>query len=156
MPLANDAYAEISAPMLTCIQKNDGYQFELMVRVAQTERTITKIKIGPYKFRDEYKPSAILGGLIQKGGPENAFIMHVSAPPGWSRLRWEAAHSEHGTPAYLVWEGSLEPGHVGIFRFISLYRPGGLKAGLTIYRDDVTEHYGVTGPNYEHFEHHNH
>ncbi len=156
MPLANDAYAEISAPMLTCVQKNDGYQYELMVRVGPNDNPITKIKIGPYKFQNQYKPKYTLGGLLQVDGPENGFFMHVSSPQAWTRVRWEIAADEQDNPAYLVWEGKLEHGQVGIFRFISLYRPGGLKAGLTIYRGNAKELYGVTGPNYEPFEVHAH
>jgi hypothetical protein len=156
VPLAADAYAEISPPMLTCVQKNDGYQFELMVQVARDERAVTKIRIGPYNFRTECRPTPLLGGLMSRGGPENNFWMHRSAPSGWSRIRWEIANDEPESPVYLTWEGRLEPGSMGVFRFISLYRPGGLRAGMIIYRDTEIENLGVNGPNYEKFESHGH
>ena len=152
MPLAADAYAEIAPPMLTCVQKKDGFQFELMITVPQGQADITRVRIGPYRFRDEFRPKSSLGGILRTGGPENAFLMHVSAPPGWSRARWESASDEDGNPVYLTWSGHLEPGSTGVFRFKSLYRPGGLRTGLILTRGAQDEHYGVTGPNYERFE----
>ncbi len=138
--------------MLTCVQKNDGYQFELLIRVGLSEAPITKVRIGPYFFKDEYKPAPMLGGLLSKGGPENAFWMHQSAPPGWSRIRWENAPDEPGEPTYLAWVGNLAPGSTGVFRFISLFKPGGLRVGMILYRGKETEFLGVTGPNYERFD----
>ena len=142
--------------MLTCVQMNDGYQFELMVQVPFDDREITKISIGPYRFRKEYRPSPMLGGMLSRGGPESAFIMHKSSPPGWSRLRWETRTDEPDEPAYLTWEGHLKPGSTGVFRFISFYKPGGLRAGMIIWRGDDKQYLGVTGPNYERFEEHDH
>ena len=156
MPLAADAYAEIAPPMLTCVQKNDGYQFELMIQVGRDEQAITKIRIGPYNFRKECRPNPKMGGLMSSGGPENCFWMHKSAPPGWSRIRWEIADEEPDSPVFLAWDGRLEAGSVGVFRFISLYRPGGLRAGMILYRSSKEEHIGVNGPNYEKFEAHSH
>lgn len=156
MPLAADAYAEISPPMLTCVQKNDGYQFELLIRVAQNEAEVTKVRIGPYFFKDQYKPTPIVGGLLTKGGPENTFWMHQSAPPGWSRLRWETALDEPEQPTYLAWDGHLIPGGTGVFRFISLFKPGGLRVGMILYRGNDKQFLGVTGPNYERFDKHGH
>jgi hypothetical protein len=156
VPLAADAYAEIAPPMLTCVQKNDGYQFELMVQVAQDEREITKVRVGPYNFQDKHRPRPILGGLLSAGGPESAFWMHVSSPPGWSRIQWEIANDEPDAPVYLSWTGHLIPGATGVFRFLSMYKPGGLRAGLIIYRGADKVFYGVTGPNYERFEVHTH
>jgi len=156
VPLAADAYAEIAPPMLTCVQKNDGYQFELMIQVGPEEKEITKIRIGPYNFRKAYRPKPILGGFMSRGGPETDFWMHGSAPGGWSRIHWEIAPDEPGEPVYLAWTGRLGPNSMGVFRFISLYRPGGLRAGLLIYRGSEVEHIGVNGPNYEPYEEHHH
>ncbi len=159
MPLIVDAATEKSPPMLTCVQVNDGYQFELMIRLPADAEPVTKIRIGPFYFREQYQPRPILGGLLTVGGPENAFWMHKSSPPRWSRIGWEVLMNEPETPAYLTWTGNLEPGGVGVFRFISLFLPGGLRQGLTLFSGvvgDRIERYGVTGPNYEKFERHEH
>jgi hypothetical protein len=145
-----------AAPMLTCIGTNDGYQFELMLRVGIDENPITKIRVGPFHFKDEYTPKPILGGLFMKGGPENCFWMHKSAPPGWSRVRWEVVYDEPDSSTYLTWTGNLAPGSIGVFKFISIYMPGGLRTGLTLFQGENETHYGVSGPNYEKFEKHQH
>jgi hypothetical protein len=152
LPLIVDAAAEAAPPMLTCVRLNDGFQFELLVRVARDEQPITKVLIGPYLFQDKYIPKKALGGLITLGGPENGFLMHKSAPARWTRLAWEAKYDQPGCPTYLSWSGNLEPGNVGVFRFLSMYPPGGLRAGLVITQGNGTLHYGVNGPNYEQFE----
>ncbi len=152
MPLITDAAAEISPPMLTCVHVNDGYQFELLIRVPLDEQPITKVQIGPYLFRSNFVPRKRLGGLIMAGGPENSLFMHKSAPPRWSRIRWEVLEDQPGTPVYLTWTGGLDPGSVGVFRFISLFPPGGLRAGLVLTQGSTQLNYGVNGPNYERFE----
>jgi len=145
-----------AAPMLTCIGTNDGYQFELMLRVGIDENAITKIRVGPFHFKDEFTPKPILGGLFMKGGPENCIWMHKSAPPGWSRVRWEVVRDEPDNSTYLTWTGNLAPGSIGVFKFISIYMPGGLRTGLTLFQGESETHYGVSGPNYEKFEKHQH
>lgn len=153
MPLLTaDAAAEISAPMLTCISVSDGYQFELLLRVGREEPAITRVRIGPYFFKKEYTPTKILGGLLTVGGPENAMLMHKSVPPRWSRLGWEVKSVDQTEATYIAWHGSLGPGQVGVFRFVSLLPPGGLRVGLEIDAGRTTENYGVSGPNYEHYE----
>jgi len=138
------------APMLTCVASNDGFQFELLLRAQEGLPAITKIRIGPYHFREEFQPKPAPFGL-SKGGPESAFWMHKSAPRGWSRIRWEVAENEPGQPAYLVSNGVLSPGTQGIFKFTSFYAPGGLRIGLEVYRNAEHRDYGVSGPNYETF-----
>ena len=142
--------------MLTCVKLNDGFQFELLIRVARDENPVTKIQIGPYLFQDRYIPKKALGGLFISGGPENCFFMHKSAPPRWSRLTWEVMENQAHSPVYLSWTGILEPGNVGVFRFISMFPPGGLRAGMVIHQGNTVLHYGVNGPNYERFEKHDH
>jgi hypothetical protein len=156
LPLIVDAAAEAAPPMLTCVKLNDGFQFELLIRVPRDEKPITMVQIGPYLFQDQYIPKKALGGLITVGGPENAFLMHKSAPARWSRLAWEVKADQPGSPTYITWTGNLEPGNVGVFRFISMFPPGGLRAGLVITQGSVTLHFGVNGPNYERFEPHHH
>jgi hypothetical protein len=156
LPLIVDAAAEAAPPMLTCVKLNDGFQFELLIRVPRDEEPITKVQIGPYLFRDQYIPRKALGGLLTLGGPESGFLMHKSAPPRWTRLAWEVLRDEPGSPTFLSWSGSLEPGDVGVFRFISNFPPGGLRAGLVLSKGDATLHFGINGPNYERFEKHGH
>jgi hypothetical protein len=157
MPLAADAYAEIAPPMLTCVRKNDGSSFELMVTVCREEQELTKIRIGPYRFKPAHQPKPILGGIVTIGGPEYAFFMHQSAPAGWSRIRWEWDGEGDERGCFLAWEGRLAPGSTGVFRFLSMYAPGGLRAGMILFRGKDEAHYGVSGPNYERFEsHHTH
>jgi hypothetical protein len=138
------------APMLTCTASNDGFQYELQLRAEEGRPAITKIRLGPYYFRPDYQPKPLPLGLTS-GGPESAFWMHKSVPRGWSRLRWEVAVNEPETPTYLVSTGTLPPGAVGSFRFVSFFPPGGLRAGLEIYRDNSRYDCGVSGPNYEKF-----
>jgi hypothetical protein len=139
------------APLLTCTKINDGYQYELALRADEGRPPITKIRIGPYRFKNEYQPrpgSGLFG--ITTGGPESAFWMHKRAPRGWSRFHWEVAENEPGKPTYLVTQGAIAPGTQGVFRFVSFYPPGGLRAGLEIWRGDEHTDLGVSGPNYEH------
>jgi hypothetical protein len=152
LPLIVDAAAEAAPPMLTCLRLNDGYQFELLIRVPRDEEPITKVQIGPYLFREKYVPKKALVGLLTVGGPENGFMMHKSAPPRWSRLFWEILSDQPGSPTFLSWTGSLEPGRTGVFRFISMFPPGGLRAGLVLAQGNQIHNFGVNGPNYERFE----
>ncbi len=138
------------APQLTCVASNDGFLFELLLRAEEGKPAITKIRIGPYFFRPEYQPKPLFLGLTS-GGPESGFWMHKSVPRGWSRLHWEVALNEHDSPTYLVSTGTLLPGTQAMFRFVSLFPPGGLRAGLELYRGDEHWDCGVTGPNYEKF-----
>jgi hypothetical protein len=142
--------------MLTCVKLNDGFQFELLFRVPSDEKPITKVQIGPYLFQERYLPKKILGGLWTAGGPETEFFMHKSSPPRWSRLAWEVLTDQEGSPTFLSWTGNLEPRQVGVFRFISMFPPGGLRSGLVISQGNAIIHYGVNGPNYERFEKHDH
>lgn len=148
MPLTLDP----AVPQLTTVSRPDGFQYELMIRVGPDEPEITKIRIGPYNFKPQYRPRPMLGGLLNSGGPENIFWMHRSTPPGWSRPKWEQAVDEPGEPFYIAWSGHLDPGKIGVFRFLSIFPPGGLRAGLVIYRGDEVTKLGVTGPNWEKFE----
>lgn len=143
------------APMLTCIQTNDGFQYELLLRATEGTSPITKIRIGPYALLEKYRPKSSVFGLT-RGGPENAFLMHKSGPRGWSRLRWEVAENEPGSPTYLVSTGLLKPGTQGMFRFISMQHPGGLRTNLEVWRGESRRDCGVSGPNYEQFMVHDH
>ena len=156
MPLIVDAAAEAAPPMLTCVKLNDGFQFELLIRVPKDESPITKVQIGPYLFREDYIPKKALGGLLTRGGPELALFMHKSAPPRWTRLTWEVFPDQPGSPTFLTWSGNLEPGRTGVFRFISMFPPGGLRAGLVLTQGSEQLHFGVNGPNYERFEGNHH
>ena len=138
------------APMLTCTRSGDGFQYELLLRAAEGLPAITKIRIGPYLFKPEYRPRKGLFGTIA-GGPETGFLMHKSTPRGWSRFNWEVATDEPDSPTYLVSRGVLHPGEQGIFKFISEFAPGGLRTGLQVTRNKDIRYFGVTGPNYEHF-----
>ncbi len=138
------------APMLTCTASNDGFLYELLLRAPEGQAAITKIRLGPYHFRPDYQPKALFLGLT-RGGPEAAFWMHKRVPRGWSRLRWHIAVNEPGSPTYLISEGTLRPGTSGMFQFVSLFAPGGLRAGLELYRGETHTDVGVTGPNYERF-----
>ena len=146
------AMSDQPAPQLTTVSKPDGFQYELLLEVHDGEREITCVRIGPYKFKNEYRPKAMLGGIITSGGPENCFWMHRGVPPRWSRPKWIIAEDEPDQPVYIQWNGHLAPGELGVIRFISIYPPGGLRAGLVIYRGEDISSYGVTGPNYEQFE----
>jgi hypothetical protein len=156
LPLIVDAAAEAAPPMLTCVRSNDGYQFELMIRVPRNENPITCVQIGPYLFQEKYIPKKTLGGLWISGGPENCFLMHKSSPPRWSRIAWEVKTDQPGSPTFMAWTGNLEPGDTGVFRFISAFPPGGLRAGLIITQGNDILNFGVNGPNYERFEVHHH
>ena len=136
--------------MLTCTASNDGFLYELLLRAPEGQPALTKIRLGPYLFRPDYQPKALFLGLMW-GGPENAFWMHKRVPRGWSRFRWHVAVDEPGSPTYLVSEGTLRPGRQGMFQFVSLFAPGGLRAGLELYRGSAHTDVGVTGPNYERF-----
>ena len=138
------------APMLTCVASNDGFMYELLLRADEGKASITQIRIGPYFFRPDYQPKPLFLGLTS-GGPEAAFWMHKSVARGWSRLRWEVALDEPDSPTYLVSTGTLPPGTQGLFRFVSFFPPGGLRAGLEVHRGNERKDYGVTGPNYEKF-----
>ena len=138
------------APMLTCTAGNDGFIYELLLRADEGKPDITRLRLGPYFFRPDYQPHPLPLGL-SRGGPESAFWMHKSVPRGWSRLRWEVAFNEPDTPTYLVSSGALAPGASGVFRFLSFFPPGGLRAGLEVYRGDARRDFGVSGPNYEKF-----
>ena len=138
------------APMLTCVASNDGFMYELLLRADEGKPAITRIRLGPYLFRPDYQPKPLFLGLTS-GGPESAFWMHKSVPRGWSRLRWEVALNEPDAPTYLVSTGDARAGNQGMFRFVSLFPPGGLRAGLEVYRGDARKDYGVSGPNYEKF-----
>ncbi|MGO8670583.1 MAG: hypothetical protein ACLQVD_04345 [Capsulimonadaceae bacterium] len=138
------------APTLTCVATPDGFQFELLLRAEDDKPAITRIRIGPYRFKPEHRPRAGVFGL-SSGGPENAFWMHKTTPTGWSRWHWETVDTEPDHPTYLVTSGVLPPGKKGLFKITSLYAPGGLRAGLELYRGDDHTDYGVTGPNYEQF-----
>jgi hypothetical protein len=142
--------------MLTCVKLNDGFQFELLIRVPRDENPITKVQIGPYLFRENYVPKKAWGGLLTLGGPESGFFMHKSAPPRWSRIGWEVFLDQPGSPTFLSWTGNLEPGKTGVFRFISMFPPGGLRAGLILTQGNLPVNYGVNGPNYERFEESHH
>jgi hypothetical protein len=143
------------APMLTCRAGSDGFLYELVLRADEGKPAITKIRIGPYFFRKDYTPQPMPFGLT-RGGPESGFWMHKRAPRGWSRLHWEVAESEPEAPTYLVSTGTLAPGMQGLFRFVSLFPPGGLRAGLEVYRGNEHWDCGVSGPNYEKFMRHDH
>ena len=138
------------APMLTCTRSGDGFQYELLLRAEEGLPAITQIRIGPYLFKEEYKPRKGPFGLMS-GGPENGFFMHKSTPRGWSRFNWEIAEDEPDAPVYLVTRGVLKPGEQAIFKFTSAIAPGGLRAGLEVYRNKEHRDFGVTGPNYEHY-----
>lgn len=138
------------APQLTCVAGNDGFVFELLLRADEGKPAITKIRIGPYLFRPDYQPKPLFLGLTS-GGPEPGFWMHKSAPRGWSRLHWEVALDEPDAPTYLVSTGTMMPGTQGMFRFVSFFPPGGLRAGLELHRGKEHWDCGVTGPNYEKF-----
>jgi len=139
-----------AAPMLTCTANNDGFLYELVLRATEGQPAITQIRIGPYAFRPDYRPRPLMLGL-SRGGPESAFWMHKRVPPGWSRLRWHVALDEPGSPTYLVSEGVLKPGKQGLFQFVSLFAPGGMRAGLEVHQGREHKDCGVTGPNYERF-----
>ena len=138
------------APMLTCTRSGDGFQYELLLRAEEGLPAITKLRIGPYLFKPEYRPRKGLFGTIS-GGPENGFWMHKSTPRGWSRFNWEVVDTEPDSPCYLTSVGVLHPGEQAIFKFTSMLAPGGLRAGLEVYRHGEHRDYGITGPNYEHF-----
>jgi len=138
------------APMLTCVSTADGFLFELVVKADADLPPITKVRIGPYRFKPEYQPRKGLFGM-SAGGPEAAFWMHKRTPRGWSRLNWEVDESQDDKPAYLVSSGVLRPGQQGLYQFVSAFPPGGLRVGLEVYRGDDHKDYGVSGPNYEHF-----
>jgi hypothetical protein len=139
---------EETSPMLTCVKANDGYLYELAIKNSRHKAPIDKLRIGPYHFKPAFKPrNGFLG--FPAGGPENAFWMHKRAPSKWSRFHWEV--DAFDSAAYLVIDGLLAPGETGEFQFLSLYPPGGLRAGLEIYRGSDHVDYGVTGPNYEEF-----
>jgi len=139
------------APMLTCTQINDGYLYELQVHAAEGQEPITKIKIGPYYFKDNFRPRPGLFGIGTVGGPDSGFWMHKSTPRGWSRITWEIDNDAPGRPVYIVSRGALNPGTQGLFQFVSLHRPGGLRAGLEIYRTERHTDCGVSGPDYHRF-----
>ncbi len=144
-----------AAPMLTCTANNDGFLYELLLRADEGKPAVTQIRLGPYFFKPESQPKPLfpnlnLGGLT-RGGPEPAFWMHKSVPPGWSRLRWQVALDEAEIPTYLVSSGTLLPGRAGLFRFVSFFPPGGLRTGLELYRGASRYDCGVSGPNYERF-----
>lgn len=143
------------APMLTCTASNDGFLYEMVVRADEGLPAITKVRIGPYHFREEYKPQPLPLGL-SRGGPESGFWLHRRTPHGWSRFHWEVALDEPDSPTYLVSSGTLRPGEQGRFQFLSLFAPGGLRAGLEVYRQSSHRDYGVSGPNYEKFLDHGH
>jgi hypothetical protein len=136
------------APMLTCTASGDGFVYELTLRAREGQAAITKIRIGPYQFAPEYQPHPLPFGL-SRGGPEPGFWMHRRTPPGWSRFRWEVAVNEPGSPTYLVANGLLKPGMAGLFQFVSFYPPGGVRAGLEVWRGQEHDDCGVSGPNYE-------
>lgn len=138
------------APMLTCTQINDGFLYEMQINAAEGQDTITKIKIGPYYFKDQHRPRPGFLGIMM-GGPDNGFLMHKATPRGWSRINWEVDADEPGQPAYIVARGTLNPGTQGIFKFVSMHRPGGLRAGLQIFRGERTTECGVSGPDYHKF-----
>ena len=129
------------APMLTCTAGSDGFLYELVLRADEGKPAITKIRIGPYLFRKDYTPQPMAFGL-SRGGPESGFWMHKRAPRAWSRLHWEVPENE-----------PVAPGIQGLFRFVSLFPPGGLRAGLEVYRGEEHWDCGVSGPNYEKFMH---
>lgn len=137
------------APMLTCTQSNDGYLYELQVRAAEGQDAITKIRIGPYFFKPEYRPRKVLGFPV--GGPDNGFFLHKSTPRGWSRFTWEVLNDEPGHPVYISSSGVLNPGTSALFQFVSLHRPGGLRTGLEIFRSEKRYDCGVSGPDYHRF-----
>ncbi|MCW3061129.1 MAG: hypothetical protein JWQ02_2950 [Capsulimonas sp.] len=141
------------APMLTCIQSNDGFLYELLMRAHPDQPAVTKIRIGPYLFKPEHQPKVGPLGVMTQGPEPKFWIMHrmtdFSNPRGWQRLHWEIADNEPGSPAYLVARGLLKPGTSGLFRFLSTIPPGGVRAGMEIYRGDDHKDYGVSGPNYE-------
>jgi len=143
------------SPMLTCVASNDGFLYELVITAAEDRPAITKIRIGPYLFRSDYKPRPGILGLSQ-GGPESAFWMHKRSPRGWGRLHWEVDENEPDSPVYLACEGNLAPGAEGLFRFLSLFPPGGLRTGLQMFRGSQHWDVGVAGPNYERFLRHEH
>jgi hypothetical protein len=138
------------APTLSCTASGDGFLFELPLNADPNLPPITKVRLGPYFFKPEYQPKPLALGL-SAGGPESGFWLHKKTPWGWSRWHWEVDTSQAEPAFYLVTSGVLSPGKRGIFQFVSIYPPGGLRAGLEVYRDDQHVDYGVTGPNYEHF-----
>ena len=138
------------APMLTCTAVNDGFLYELLLRAPEGKPAITQIRIGPFFFKPDYQPRPMALGLT-RGGPESAFWMHKRAPRGWSRLRWQVALDEPESPVYLVSQGNLAPGEQGIFQFVSMFPPGGLRTGLELYRGRDHWDCGISGPNYEQF-----
>ncbi len=137
-----------AAPTLTCVATADGFQYELLLSAPLDQPTVTKVRVGPYFFKPEYQPRNTFMGVMS-GGPENGFWLHKSTPRGWSRWNWQVDESQPDSPAYIVSTGALSPGQQGLFKFISKYAPGGLRAGLEIFRGDQHTDYGVTGPNYE-------
>ena len=138
------------APMLTCTQINDGFLYELQVHAAEGQEPITKIKIGPYYFKESYRPRPGFM-FIMIGGPDNGFWMHKSSPRGWSRITWEVDMDDPEHPAYIVSKGTLNPGTQGLFQFVSIYKPGGLRTGLKIFRGERSTECGVSGPDYHRF-----
>jgi hypothetical protein len=138
------------APTLTCVAARDGFQYELLLRADPEREAITKVRVGPYLFKKDFQPSNAFISL-RSDGPDSGFWMHRSTPRGWSFWRWEQDLSDPDKPWYLVSKGVLAPGQQGLFKFISMYAPGGLRAGLEIHRGEEHYDYGVTGPNFEHF-----
>jgi hypothetical protein len=138
------------APTLTCVAARDGFQYELLLRADPNFPAITKIRIGPYIFKPEYQPTNSFISLRSEG-PDSGFWMNKSTPRGWSPWRWEQDKSLPDQPWYLVSKGVMSPGQQGLFKFISMYAPGGLRAGMELFRGTDHNDYGVTGPNFEHF-----
>ena len=138
------------APMLTCTAVPDGFMYELTLRAPEGRPAITQVRVGPYFFRPDHTPRILPLGLTM-GGPDNGFWMHRRTPTGFGRWHWEVAVNEEDAPTYLVTRGTLSPGTRGLFQFVSLIAPGGMRAGLEVWRGDAHDDCGVTGPNYERF-----
>lgn len=143
------------APTLTCSAIGNGFRYELLLRAGENQPAITKIRIGPYLFKQDYQPTNSPISL-RTDGPDSGFWINTgtwrkSTPWGWSLWRWEQDQSVPDKPWFLVSRGALSPGQQALFRLTSVYSAGGLRAGLEIYRGDDHYDYGVTGPNFEHF-----
>lgn len=142
---------------LTCVKGLDGFQYELLLKAAPDQPAVTKIRIGPYLFKPEHQPRLALFGF-HVGDPEGDYWMNTwilgwktSTPANWSFWKWEVDEVDGHRAWYLVTRGVLNPGKQALLKYCSNFGPGGLRAGLEIYRGEQHVDLGVTGPNYEHF-----
>ncbi|MDR3707999.1 MAG: hypothetical protein P4L33_06845 [Capsulimonadaceae bacterium] len=129
--------ATITAPLVETHQVVTGILYQISLSEAADSTGITRVEIGPYRFRS---------------GPNGPMYPEAPTceltPPGFQAVRWI---TDAGGASYLYFEGGrLLPGDGEVvFQLTSNYPPStDSSASLVVWRDNRPESFRVPCPDY--------